>query len=381
MNLYKAWSRLNFFHFCSPHPRPERGVRVSVQIREIVDAFPDLLSLVRGSGDAAIGDLQTGVTASDTSLVFASTADHLREAAASPARAIVVGPKLVEHVPNTVPTVIVAKSATLAMAVIAAKFFADRIGHRVIEGPDVHPAAHVAKSARVGSGSIVGPGAVIGENCVIGERCVIGANAVLEPGVTIGDDTRLYPLVYVGHSCSIGRRCVIKSHASIGTPGFGYAQDDKFNHHHLTHYGRVVIDDDVHVGASVQIDRGTFEDSRVGRGTKIDNHCHFGHNIQIGERNLITAGMLTAGSTTIGNRNVFGGRATVKGHLRIGDGVHVGGISSIGKDLLEPGEYGGHPLQPMADELRTRAAIKKLPDLVKQVRAILKHLGLEGGTK
>ena len=348
-----------------------------VQIREIVDAFPDLLTRSRGPDDASVGDVQTGLTASDTSLVFVSTAAQLREAAASPTRAVVVAEKLSDQVPPSIATVIVARSTPLALARVCVKFFAQTRGHHVLEGPAVHPAAHVAASARLGEGCIVGPGAVIGEDCVIGDRCIIGANSVLEPGVTVGDDTHVHPLVFIGHSCVIGKRCEIKPNTSVGTEGFGYAQDAEFNHHRLTHYGRVVLDDDVHLGAGVQMDRGTFGDSRVGRGTKIDNHCHFGHNICIGEKNLITAAMITAGSTTIGNANVFGGRCTIKGHLTVGDRVQIAGISSIGKDLLKPGEYGGHPLQPLAEEMRSRASLKKLPALVRQVRQIMKHLGLE----
>ena len=352
---------------------------MNVQIREIVDAFPDLLTLVRGPSDAAVGDVQTGVTASATSLVFASNPTQLREAAASPARAVVVGAALVDQVPESITTVVSTKAPQLALAKVARKFFAQTRAHIILAGSRIHDAAWVSDSAQLGRDCIIGPGAVIGDDCVLGDRCIVGANSVLEPGVKLGAGTHVHPLVFIGHGCELGRDCEVQPNTSIGMEGYGYAQDENFNHYRLTHYGRVILEDNVHVGAGVQIDRGTFEDSRIGAGTKIDNHCHFGHNIRVGRNNLITAAMITAGSTTIGNANVFGGRTTIKGHLTVGDRAQFAGICSIGKSVTEPGEYGGHPLQPLRDEMRTRASLKKLPDLVRQVRRILKHLGLEGG--
>ena len=269
---------------------------MSVQIREIVGAFPELLALSRGPDDASVGDLQTGVTASDTSLVFAATKPQLTEALGSPARALVVTPALVAEVPDTVPTVLVAASPQLALAKVAKRFFAQTRAHIILAGSRIHDSAWVSETAHLGRDCIIGPGVVIGDDCVLGDRCIVGANSVLEPGVKLGSGTHIHPLVFLGHGCELGRDCEVQPNTSIGMEGYGYAQDEKFNHYRITHYGRVILEDDVHVGAGVQIDRGTFEDSRIGRGTKIDNHCHFGHNIRIGQNNLITAAMITAGS-------------------------------------------------------------------------------------
>ena len=351
---------------------------MNVQIREILETFPDLLSLARGPADHVVADIQTGVTASAASLVFVSSPAQLAEAARAPATAWVTSAKLAGEVPAHVTTVVVAKSVQLAMALVARRHFPQTRGHQPIAGPRVHDSARISSSARLGAECIVGPGAVIGDDCVIGDRCIIGANVVLEPGVKIGAGTHVHPLVFIGHGCEIGRACEIHPNTTIGTEGFGYAQDHEFNHHRLTHYGRVILEDEVHVGAGVQIDRGTFEDSRIGRGTKIDNHCHFGHNIRVGEKTLITAAMITAGSTTIGNGCVFGGRATIKGHLSVADRSQFAGISAIHKTISQPGrEWGGHPLQPLKNEMRTRAILKSLPDLVRQVRRIARHLRLD----
>lgn len=353
---------------------------MSVQIREIVENFPDLLTVVRGDSATQVVDLQTGATASSESLIFVSNRQQYLEAKDSAARVWVVSPDLIEHVPEFVPLVLRSPSPALALAGVARRFFPQTRHHKILAGPDIHPSAHIAASARVGAGCKIAPGVVIGEDCEIGEGCIIGANTVIEPGVKIGAHSHIHPLVFIAHGCQLGARCEIQTHTSIGNEGFGYAQDKAFNHHRITHYGRVVLEDDVHIGAGVQIDRGTFGDSRIGAGTKIDNHCHFGHNIQVGQRTLITGGMITAGSVTIGSYCVIGGRTTVKGHISLADRTHFGGMSVVGKSVDKPGEYAGFPLQTLREDMRVRATIKELPELAKNVKRILKHLGLKSST-
>jgi UDP-3-O-[3-hydroxymyristoyl] glucosamine N-acyltransferase len=350
---------------------------MSVQLREILENFPDLVKRIRGDAGTVVKDIQTGTTASSASLLFLSKAEQIKEAATCPAAAWITTDALLSEVPDSVPFVGISPNPYLAMALVAKRFFPQTRSHHAISSEEkIHPSAQISPSARLGRDCLVGPGVVIGDNCDIGDRCILGANTVLEPDVKLGDDTHIHPLVFIAHSCELGKRCEVHPQTSIGTEGFGYAQDAKFNHYRVTHYGRVIIEDDVHIGAGVQIDRGTFEDSRIGSGTKIDNHCHFGHNIRIGRNTLITGGMITAGSVTLGNNCVFGGRTTVKGHLTVADGSRFAGLSGIGNDVNEPGEYGGLPLQPVQAELRTRASLKRLPGLIKDVRRIMKHLGL-----
>lgn len=350
---------------------------MGIVVRELVEKFPDLIRLERGSPDHVLTALHAPTQASAESLIFVSGFAHLKEALNSQARAWLVGPKLLPEVPGSVPVVLSSPNVSLAMALAGKTFFPITKNRQIHSGPKIHPHARVAASVTLGENCVIGPGAAIGEHCHIGARTIIGANAVIESDARIGDDCYIHPLVFIGHSCELGHRCEIHPHSTIGSEGFGYAQDDRFNHHRITHYGRVVLEDDVHIGAGVQIDRGTFLDSRIGAGTKIDNHCHFGHNIQVGKNTLITGGMITAGSVSLGSHCVFGGRTTIAGHLEIGDRIQIGGMSGISKGISEPGEYGGFPLQPIKAEIRTRAALKELPLLVKQVRLILKHLGLD----
>jgi len=347
------------------------------QVREIVENFPDLVRLERGSGDHPVGGLQEPSIARSEDLIFVSSAAHLKTALTSKSAAWVVHTGLTAQVPPAVKVVLSSANVQLCMALFAKKFFPLTKNHMIVEGPRVSKSAVVSASAKIGKDCIIAPGAVIGDNCVIGDGTIIGANAVIEPFAKVGSHTHIHPLVFVGHSCEIGNHCEIKPNTTIGGEGFGYAQDKQVNHHRLTHYGRVIVEDHVHIGAGVQIDRGTFLDSRIGQQTKIDNHCHFGHNIVIGKNTVITGGMITAGSCTIGSYNVFGGRTSIAGHLTVGDRIQIGGLSGITKSVTEPGQYAGFPLQDLKNDMRTRASLKMLPKLVKQMRMVLNKLGIE----
>jgi UDP-3-O-[3-hydroxymyristoyl] glucosamine N-acyltransferase len=352
---------------------------MSVHIREIVENFPNLVSLVRGDHAHIITDLQEPKSASQQSLIFVGDRHHLQEALESKAQAWVVHKDLVEQVPKSIPHVFVSPNVALTMALVGRRLFPQTIHRQPIKGPAVHPSSHVAMTARLGKDCIVGPGAVVGENCILGNQTVIGANAVLEPGVKVGDRTHIYPLVYIGHGCEVGADCEIHPHTTIGTEGFGYAMDDKFTQHRITHFGRVMIEDSVHIGANVQIDRGTFLDSRIGSGTKIDNHCHFGHNIVIGKNTVITGGMIVAGSVTIGSYCVFGGRTTIAGHLSIPDKTKISGMSGVTKGISKSGDYGGFPLTDLRRALKARAAQRHLPAMLKSLKKIMTKLGMDPG--
>ncbi len=344
---------------------------MAIQVREIVENFPDLINLVRGDLNREIEGISDPSTARRNDLIFASKPDHLDSALSSNSQIWLIHTDLIHRIPATAPVVLSSKHIPLCMSRISQKFFPITKHHQPVAGEAISPKAVISPKARIGSGCIIGPGAVIGDECEIGDRTRIGANAVIEPGVKIGADCQIHPLVFIGHSCQIGDRCEIHPNTTIGSEGFGYAQDEGFNHHRIIHYGRVVIEDDVHIGANVQIDRGTFLDSRIGSGTKIDNHCHFGHNIQIGRNTVITGGVIAAGSVKIGSYCVIGGRTTIAGHLEIGDRVQLAGLSGVSKSVLKPGQYGGFPLQDLASEMRARAAYKKLPEVLKQLRRFL----------
>ncbi len=348
-----------------------------IQVREILENFPELVRLERGSADQPIAALQDPSVAQPHDLIFVATPDHFQDALNSRAEAWLVHPSVIPKVPTSVKLLLSSKQVLLAMAQIGRKHFPQTRNRQILEGSPIAKTAVIAPTAKIGQNCIVGPGAVIGDHCILGDDVIVGANAVIEPYCSIGAGCHIHPMVFIGHSCELGKNCEIHPHTTIGCEGFGYAQDAQVNHHRITHYGRVVVEEGVHIGAGVQIDRGTFLDSRIGSGTKIDNHCHFGHNIQIGRNTIIVGSVIAAGSVKIGSYCVIGGRTTIAGHLEIGDRVQIGGMSGITKSILEPGQYAGFPIQDLKTDMRVRATIKKLPELARQVRQILKHLGIE----
>jgi UDP-3-O-[3-hydroxymyristoyl] glucosamine N-acyltransferase len=232
--------------------------------------------------------------------------------------------------------------------------------------------AVIHESAMISETAVIGPGVFIGENVHVGQNSFIGTNSVVEANVRIGDDTTIHPLVYIGHSCEIGNNCEILPNTCIGSEGYGYAHDERWNHYRIPHSGKVILEDNVHVGANCSLDRGSIDDTRIGQGTKIDNQCHLAHNSVIGKNGLITAQFGMAGSSTIGDNFISGGKASVTGHISITNNVQVGGMSGVTKSITEPGQYGGFPLQKLQDYLKTKAAIAKLPELRAQLKSLLK---------
>jgi UDP-3-O-[3-hydroxymyristoyl] glucosamine N-acyltransferase len=348
------------------------------QLTAILERFPNLLKLEHGNHQIPVENLSSPGLAGPKSIIFVWEGKHLEDARASKSQIWIVGKKLLSSVPNPFPgTLLSSPNPYLAMALIAKEFFPLKPGITPVNEQAIHPSAVISKSARLGQNVKIGPNAVIGDNCRLEDEVVIGANAVLEPNVKVGKNTHIHPLTFIGHSCEIGSECEIKANTTIGGEGFGFAHDEKGNHYRITHYGRVIIENRVHIGSGVQIDRGTFEDSRIGEGTIIDNHCHFGHNIQIGKNSIFVGGTLVAGSVKIGSNVVFGGRCTISGHLEICDNVQLMGVTSIGKSIVEPGQYGGLPIQKMQDVLKTRAVMLHLPEMRKQLLKALRKLDLE----
>lgn len=239
---------------------------------------------------------------------------------------------------------------------------------------NIHPTAVVDPTAEIATGVTIGPHAVIGPGVKIGTNSFVGANAVIEENVTIKNQVTIHPLAYIGHSCEVGNNCEIKPQAVVGSEGFGYEHDHLGNHYRIPHTGRVILEDDVHIGAGAAIDRGTIQDSRIGRGTKIDNQVHLAHNSVIGKNGLITAHVVLAGSTTIGDNFVIGGNSAIAGHITVADNVSVAGFSAISNSVKEGGQYGGYPLVPLKRHLKIKASSVHLPELRKHMNRVLKKL-------
>ncbi|MCY4591730.1 MAG: UDP-3-O-(3-hydroxymyristoyl)glucosamine N-acyltransferase [Alphaproteobacteria bacterium] len=224
--------------------------------------------------------------------------------------------------------------------------------------PGVCPGARVAASARLGAGSRVEPGAVIGERVEIGEGCLIGANTVINDAVVIGCGTRIGANVTLSHSV-IGERCEILPGARIGQHGFGFdlGGDGTVR---MPHLGRVMIEDDVEIGANCTIDRGAGPDTRIGRGSMLDNLVHLAHNVQLGCGCIVVAQVGIAGSTRLGDHVVIGGQTGIVGHIDIGDRARIAGRAGVHRNIPPDGAVGGSPAVPIDEWRRSVAILRQL---------------------
>jgi UDP-3-O-[3-hydroxymyristoyl] glucosamine N-acyltransferase len=239
--------------------------------------------------------------------------------------------------------------------------------------PGVHPSAIVAASARVDPAASVGALAYVGENAVLGEEVIVYPMAYVGDHVTIGRGSVIHPHVYLGDRVTLGARVTIHAGASIGGDGFGYIQE-KGRHRKIPQIGTVIIGDDVEVGANATVDRATVSATKIGRGTKIDDHVHVAHNVVIGEDCLICGQVGISGSARIGDRVVMAGQVGVNDHITIGSDIVIAGQAGVFGDLPEPGYYSGYPAKPHNQSLRVLAATQKLPEVVKRLRALEKLL-------
>ena len=243
-----------------------------------------------------------------------------------------------------------------------------------VEWPQIHPSAVIHESVSVPADAVVGPGAVLGRNVQIGKRAVVMANAVIEENALIGDETVIHPNVVIGYNCEIGKRCIIKSGCVIGMEGFGFAQDEKRKSHRIPQLGKVVIDDDVVLGANNTVDRATYDETRIRSGVKTDTLCHIAHNTEIDEDVIIVAQTGIAGSCYIGKRVLISGQAAISDHVRIADDVVLVQRAGVISDVEKPGMYAGHPLQPVRQYFKNSALLTKLTDMKKQISKLEKTL-------
>jgi UDP-3-O-[3-hydroxymyristoyl] glucosamine N-acyltransferase len=357
---------------------PGRQAKISINVGDLVDAFPKLLSILRGGVETPIGLPCPATQPQAGCILFLHDRRLIAEAVSSPAAVLVVNNTDIGEpvLAGARQAVLQSLSPELAMALVCQTFFPVTAAQQKFDGYRIHPSAVISQSAQIAEDVVIGPNAVIGAEVRIGSASIIGANTQLERDVVIGAHTHIRGHVFVAHSTRIGGRCEIHPMSSLGTEGFGYAHDENFNHYRHVHYGRLIIEDDVHIGAGVLIDSGRFEDSLIGHGTKIDNYCHFGHNIKIGRNCLFAGGIVVGGSVTIGDNNVFGGRTTISDHITIGNNMRFAGLSGISKSVDEPGSgFGGYPLQPAHEFLKAVACIAHLPRMRRNVDQIMRKLG------
>lgn len=332
------------------------------RLDEIVARFGgDLL----GDGSIAITRLATLEAATAGQLSFLANPKYRAQLASTHAAAVILSAEMAAHCPVAA---IVTPQPYLYFA---------RVSQFLAEVPlppaGIHPSAVVESaipdSARIGPQVWIGADVELGENVVIGAQCRIGK------GAKIGAACQLYPGVTLYAGCHIGRRAIVHSGAVIGADGFGFAREATGEWVKIAQTGRVVIGDDVEIGANTTIDRGALEDTIIGDGVKLDNQIQVAHNVHIGANTAIAGCVGIAGSATIGAGCTVGGAAMILGHLTLADGVNVSSGTLVGKSIPTPGSYTGSvPFMAHDDWLKNFSRLRHLDTMADKIRALEKRM-------
>lgn len=298
------------------------------------------------------------------SIVFAESDASLQEALASNAAAVLTTPQLAARIDAPKKPLLLVAQPRLAFAQAAILLRAK------LPVSGIHPTAILAASVILGKGVSIGPYAVLGEHVRIGDRTLISAGCVIADDVTLGADCNIFPRVVIYSGVTLGERVTVHSGCVLGSDGFGYVRDATTGAYtQFPQQGTLLIEDDVEIGANTTVDRGALEETRIERGTKLDNLVHIGHNVRVGRNVVIAAQTGISGSSTIGEGAILGGQVGVGEHAEIGPNVILGGGAGVlsKKKLRGPGMvFWGRPAQPLRDYLKGLATLARLTRKAKE---------------
>ncbi len=238
----------------------------------------------------------------------------------------------------------------------------------------IHPAAVIHPTAQIGPNVTIGPCSVVDAHCIIEEGTVLAPSVILGAGVKVGSHCILHSHSTVREGCQLGNRVILQSGAVIGSCGFGYTTNKKGEHIKQEQLGIVVLEDDVEIGANTTIDRARFKETRISRGTKIDNLVQIAHNCEIGAHNIIVSLTGISGSVKTGRYVIIGGQVGIVGHLSIADGAMLAARSGIRKSITQGGKYGGDPVAPFNDHQRDLVLLKNIKKYTDKIRALEEKL-------
>jgi UDP-3-O-[3-hydroxymyristoyl] glucosamine N-acyltransferase len=345
------------------------GKKGRVRVQTTVQQLAELVhGQVHGDGSLVITDARPLAQAQAGHVTFVEDDKHAHQLPSCQASAAVVSPSVQ---PNGKTLIRVADPLSAFVAIV-----------RHLQGwtePPPHgvdPLASVHPSARLGPDASVFPFAAVGEGSVVGARCRLYSGAVVGRRCRLGDDVILYPNAVLYDGTVLGDRVIVHANAVLGADGFGYRLQNG-RHVKVPQLGHVEVGDDVEVGACTTIDRGTFQATRVGEGTKIDNLVQVGHNCQVGRHNLFVSQMGIAGSSSTGEYVVIAGQVGIVDHVHIGDRSLIGAKAGVTKDVPPGQRMLGAPATPERDQKRILMSLEKLPEMRRDLRKIKQQLGIK----
>lgn len=305
------------------------------------------------------------VNAGPSDISFAANERVARSMASSRAGALVLPEGVVPDRPS-----FVVKNPALVFARVTAL-----LSPEPAPSPGIHPTALIGEGVIIGVNAHVGAGVTVGAGCVIGDNVVFRDGARIMEDCHIGADTAIFGNVVIYRGTRIGQRCRIHANSTIGSDGFGYVRDEGGVYVKIPQTGRVVIEDDVEIGANSSIDRATLDETRIGSGTKIDNQVQIGHNCRIGKNVVIAGCSGLAGSVTLEDGVVIGGAAAVADHVRICSGAVIAGKTGVYSDITEPGVYAGPMAMKNMEYKRFLLSGRRMDRLEKRISGLEKEAG------
>jgi UDP-3-O-[3-hydroxymyristoyl] glucosamine N-acyltransferase len=317
-----------------------------------------------GNGEVRIRTIRPLDKAGPEALSFAVSGRYAADLGTSRAGAVLLPEELSAAQSSALARIVVMDPYAALVRVVQALFPVQS------PSPGIDPTARIGAGAELGTDVSIGPFVVVGRNVRIGARSRLAQHVTLDDEVTVGEDTVIGPGAVCYRGSRVGNKVVLKAGAIIGGEGFGYLSDST-GHHRIPHAGSCLIEDEVEVGSHSCIDRGSIDDTVVGRGTKLDNLVHVGHNVHIGERCLIMAGVGIAGSTRVGNDVILAGHVGVTDHLVIGDRARIAAKSAIFGDVPPGASFSGHPARPHRQFLRAQAAMYRLAPIVDELERLV----------
>jgi UDP-3-O-[3-hydroxymyristoyl] glucosamine N-acyltransferase len=306
----------------------------------------------QGSTVTSVSSLQS---ATSDSLVFVDGVQYLDAALRSSAAAVIAGDFAAGN--KASKPILISPQPRLTFA-RAAKLLSEPDRNR-----EIHSTAIVPASAKIGKNVAIGPRAILGERVRVGDETTIGPGSVIGNDAVIGNHCRLDANVTIYPGTTLGDRAIVQAGAVLGSEGFGYVRDSETGHYEqFPQIGRLVIEDDVEIGANSTIDRGALDETRISRGTKIDNLVHIGHNVQIGQDVVIAAQSGLSGSVTIEDNVIMGGQVGIADHVRVEAGAILGAQSGIPTKKIIRGKgvvFWGTPARPIREYLKELAFLSR----------------------